>query len=145
MGDGCWAGGRWVAWGFQNRETALRQIENSHFEIKVLDGLANAYFAMAAIIAAGTKGVVDKEKLIWGDCQGDPAALSVEEREKLGVKEMFPLDLEAALGELEADDVMVELMGKEMVGRYVAVKKAEMDLLGGMKVEERKEWIIERY
>jgi len=36
-------------------------------------------------------------------------------------------------------------MGREMVGRYVAVKKAEMDLLGGMKVEERKEWIIERY
>jgi glutamine synthetase len=145
MGDGCWAGGRWVAWGFQNRETALRQIENSHFEIKVLDGLANAYFAMAAIIAAGTKGVVDKEKLVWGDCQVDPAALSEEEREKLGVKEMFPLDLEAALGELEADEVMVKLMGREMVGRYVAVKKAEMDLLGGMKVEERKEWIIERY
>jgi glutamine synthetase len=145
MADGCWAGGRWVTWGFQNRETALRQIENSHFEIKVLDGLANAYFAMAAIIAAGTKGVIDKEDMVWGNCQADPAQLSEEERDKLGIKEMFPKDLEAALGELEADEVMGELLGKEVVARYVAVKKAEMDLLGGMKAEDRREWIIERY
>ncbi|MBV36912.1 MAG: hypothetical protein CMP47_15900 [Rickettsiales bacterium] len=52
MADGCWAGGRWVAWGTQNRETALRKVEGSHFEIKVLDGLANVYLAMAAIVAA---------------------------------------------------------------------------------------------
>ena len=32
-----------------------------------------------------------------------------------------------------------------MVDRYIAVKKAEMDMLSAMEVEERKEWIMERY
>jgi glutamine synthetase/predicted TIM-barrel fold metal-dependent hydrolase len=31
LGDGLWAGGSWVAWGTQNRETALRKIEDSHW------------------------------------------------------------------------------------------------------------------
>ncbi len=39
--DGCWAGGRWVGWGTQNRETPLRKIEDSHWELKMFDGLAN--------------------------------------------------------------------------------------------------------
>jgi glutamine synthetase len=145
MADGCWAGGRWVAWGTQNRETALRKIEGSHFEVKVIDGLANAYLALAAIIAAGTQGATDKLELTLGDCLKDPAQLSEEERKTLGVKDMLPKDLEAALQALENDKELTELMGEEVVERYVLVKKAEMDLLNGMRASERKDWIMERY
>lgn len=145
MADGCWAGGRWVAWGTQNRETALRKVKDSHFEVKVLDGLANAYLAIAAILAAGTKGVVDKEVLVWGDVPIDPALLNSEEREKLGVKDMLPKDLREALEMLQKDGELTALLGKEVVERYVGIKRGEMDLLGGMGVEERKEWIMERY
>jgi glutamine synthetase/predicted TIM-barrel fold metal-dependent hydrolase len=35
LSDGVWAGGRWVTWGTQNREAALRKIEDSHWEVRV--------------------------------------------------------------------------------------------------------------
>ncbi len=145
MVDGCWAGGRWVAWGTQNKETALRKISGSHFEFKVLDGLANVYFALAAILAAGALGVKNKEKLTIGDCGKDPGLLTEKEREELGVTEMLPKDLREALRELASDDSLVEVLGKDVVERYAAVKRAEMELLAGMKEDERREWVIQRY
>jgi glutamine synthetase len=143
--DGYWAGGRWVAWGTQNRETALRKVADSHWEFKSLDGLANVYLAIAAILAAGTKGVADKEKMVWGDCLIDPANLSEKEREELGVTQKLPKDVTEAMKALADDDVLIELLGNELVNRYQGIKKAEFELLAGMSVEERREWIIERY
>lgn len=145
VADGCWAGGRWVTWGSQNRETPLRKVAGSHWEIKCLDGLANVYLAMAAIISAGVEGVVAGETLDWKDCEKDPATLSTKERGELGIEEALPASLEEALEELEEDDGLREMLGGEVVARYIAVKKAEADFLNGMKVEERREWIIERY
>jgi glutamine synthetase len=145
MADGCWAGGRWVAWGTQNRETALRKIEGSHFEIKVIDGLANVYLALATIIAAGIQGVKNKLELTLGDCLKDPAHLSEEERKTLGIKDMLPKDLQAALQALEDDKELRELVGEDIVERYIRVKKAEIDILNGMHAGERKHWIMERY
>ncbi|RAL58830.1 hypothetical protein DID88_009140 [Monilinia fructigena] len=49
---GGWAGSTWVTWGTQNRETALRKIDGSHWEVRCLDGLANIYLALAAMIGA---------------------------------------------------------------------------------------------
>jgi glutamine synthetase len=145
MADGCWAGGRWVSWGTQNRETALRKIEDSHFEIKVIDGLANVYLALAAIVAAGTKGVADKLELTLGDCSKDPAQLSDEEKKTLGISEMLPKDLGTALETLEDDGELTDLVGKEVVARYIAVKRAEIQLLDGISASDRKNWIMERY
>ncbi|TVY21756.1 Protein fluG [Lachnellula arida] len=143
--DGFWAGGRWVAWGTQNRETALRKVADSHWEFKSLDGLANIYFAIAAILAAGTQGFVEKEKLVWGDCVADPARLDGDERERLGVTQMLPHDVEGAMRDLADDEVLIGLLGKAFVDRYQEVKKAELELLAGMSADERREWIIERY
>lgn len=55
--DDQWTGGTWVAWGTQNRECPLRRIEDGRWEIRCLDGLANMYFVMSAIIAAGMLGL----------------------------------------------------------------------------------------
>lgn len=145
MVDGCWAGGTWVAWGTQNRETPLRKVDGSHWEIKCLDGLANVYLAMAAILGAGTAGVVHEQKMIWRDCQKDPADLSDSERKELGVESKLPKDLSEALIALKNDQVLVAVLGEEVVARYSNVKIAEMKLLDGMDPHNRKQWIIERY
>jgi glutamine synthetase len=145
VADGCWAGGTWVTWGSQNRETALRKIHGSHWEIKCLDGLANVYLAMAAIIAAGTHGVLHKEKLRWDDCAKDPSQLSPNERKKLGIEKGLPRRLPEAIEALAEDEVLGRMLGKEAVERYIAVKRAEMKLLGTMSDEQRKGWIIDRY
>jgi len=65
-----WAGSEWVAWGTQNRETPIRKICPGHWEVKCLDGLANMYFAMAALLAAGYLGVSANKPLTLKDCPG---------------------------------------------------------------------------
>lgn len=143
--DGTWSGGRWVTWGTQNREAALRKIEGSHWEVKVMDGLANPYLAIAAVLFAGTKGLVDREPLTWGDCEIDPAKLTGNDRRELGVSEMLPGNVEEALAALREDADMVEMMGAELVERYVAMKEFEVGFLGEMGDEERRQWLMERY
>jgi glutamine synthetase len=143
--DSAWAGGRWVAWGTQNRETALRKIEDSHWEVKTLDGLANPYLAMGAILLAGTHGAVAKTELIWRDCEVDPVNLTENDRKELKITEMLPASVEEALSALKEDEQLTEYLGPELVERYAAVKEAELNLLGEMGEEERRQWIMERY
>lgn len=51
------AGCTWVSWGTQNRECPLRRVEDGHWEARCLDGLANMYFVMVGIVAAGMLGL----------------------------------------------------------------------------------------
>lgn len=141
----CWAGGVYAAWGTQNRETALRKIKDSHFEIKTMDGMANMYLAMAAILACGTKGFVEKEKLTIKDCLRDPSLLSDKERAELGIKDKLPSSLQEALGALTNDKDIVKAMGSDLCSRYRQVKHGEMKLFETMKPWELKAWTIERY
>lgn len=143
--DSLWAGGRWVAWGTQNRETALRKVEDSHWEMKCMDGLANPYFSMAAVLFSGINGILNKETLTWGDCEIDPARLTDNDRKEMGVAEMLPLSVEEALDALKGDEELVGFLGEELVERYVAIKEFELDVLGKMSEEEKREWLMERY
>lgn len=145
MVDSAWSGGRWVAWGTQNRQTALRKIEDSHWEVKTLDGMANPYLAMAAFLLAGINGALAKEKLVWGDCEDDPVNLTDNDRKELNITEMLPASIEEAMEALKKDEELTELVGPELVERYIAVKEAELTLLEKMGEEERRQWIMERY
>ncbi|KAI6084636.1 glutamine synthetase/guanido kinase [Hypoxylon rubiginosum] len=144
MQDSLWAGGRWITWGTQNKEAPLRKVEGSHWEIKVIDGLANPYFVVTAILSAGMDGIRREEPLTWGDCQGDPAKLSIEERKALGIETMFPADLREALKAL-GDDTSLEL-DEKFVQRYVDIKYAELKfLLDPLSPEDLRRWVLERY
>ncbi|KAL2758192.1 hypothetical protein ACRALDRAFT_2097384 [Sodiomyces alcalophilus JCM 7366] len=143
--DGAWAGGRWVAWGTQNRETPLRKIQGSHWEVKCIDGLANPYLAMSAVLGAGLLGVQNGERLVWGDCEVDPATLTDNDRAELNVDRMLPPSLEVALGELGRDEALTALLGEELVERYAALKEAEIEFLRTLSHEDRRQWILARY
>ncbi|KAI8959625.1 glutamine synthetase/guanido kinase [Daldinia sp. FL1419] len=143
MVDSYWAGGRWIAWGTQNKELPLRKVEGSHWELKVLDGLANPYFAVAALLTAGTDGVRRKAPLTWKDCAGDPARLTAEERGKLGIDKMFPADLREALKALQDDENLG--LDPKFVQRYIHIKEAELAMLEPMEPRALREWMMERY
>lgn len=146
--DGCWAGGTWVAWGTQNRETPLRAIEGSHWELKSMDGMANPYLALGAVLGAGLLGHAAGEDLLgsWGDCgERAPAEMTAAQRGEVGVAERIPGSLREALDALREDGELGGMMGRELVERYVAVKTAELELLRGMGDEERRTWVMERY
>lgn len=136
---------RWVTWGTQNRETPLRKIEDSHWELKCVDGLANPYLAMAAILLAGASGFIAREELTWRDCEADPGLLTANDRKELNITDMLPASVTDALLALGEDEQMVELLGPELVEKYTAVKEFELETLGDMGEEERRNWIIARY
>ncbi|KAK8008865.1 hypothetical protein PG991_011416 [Apiospora marii] len=144
--DSFWAGGRWVAWGTQNRETPLRKCEGAHWEFKALDGLANPYVAVAALLAAGCEGIARKTSLeTWKDCEPDPARLEPDQRAALGITRELPKDLNQALEFLAADSTLEGLVGREFVQSYVDVKRAELAFLMPMADDERRQWLVERY
>jgi glutamine synthetase len=144
--DGTWSGGTHIGWGTQNRETPLRKVEGSHWEVKCMDGIANPYLALSAIIGAGVRGVVRRRTLTWRDC-GDVAPFELPEagRRALGIVSKIPGSLGEALEALQADGELVEVMGRTLVDRYVAVKEAEIQFLKGMSDPERRTWVMERY
>lgn len=143
--DGAWAGGTWIAWGSQNRETPLRKVKDSHWEFKCLDGIANIYLAIAAVVIAGTSGVKDELALPMKDCTLDPACLGEREREDIGILHRIPKSLTEALDSLENDASLKKLMGRDVVQRYRAIKHVEIKMFEDMTVEEGKTWIIDRY
>lgn len=111
-----------------------------------MDGLANIYLALAAIIGCGLKGIEDGEILQLTDCVSDPARLSSEEREAMGITEKIPGSAGEVLSSLEGDEVVKEeVMGREMVDAYVSVKKGEVEIWEGMEEGTRRDYLIERY
>ncbi|KAF5868224.1 putative glutamine synthetase protein [Botrytis fragariae] len=145
LAAGGWAGSTWVTWGTQNRETALRKIEGSHWELRCMDGLANVYLALAAIIGAGVEGVVSKDKMTWLDCDMNPAKLSQADRDVYNIEDMLPCTLEEALAALKNDQGMYKILGEAVVVTYIAMKQGELELMNSMKDEQRRNWLIERY
>lgn len=68
--SGIWSGSEWVAWGFQNREAPVRKIEPGHWEFKSVDGVANPYLAVAALLAGGLIGLEENLSLAMKECTG---------------------------------------------------------------------------
>ncbi|KAL9581133.1 MAG: hypothetical protein Q9212_004081 [Teloschistes hypoglaucus] len=145
VGDSTWSGGTWLAWGTQNRETPIRYISGSRYEIKCMDGLANPYLALGAILGAGLRGLVDKEPLHHQDCQDDPALMSEDKRKALGITRQIPRSIKEALDCFRESGTLSNVLGDAVFNNYLAVKEVENDMLEGMQIEERRQCLIERY
>ncbi|KAL1968103.1 hypothetical protein VTN77DRAFT_2233 [Rasamsonia byssochlamydoides] len=142
--QGVWAGGEWVTWGTQNRETPIRKISPGHWEMRSLDGLANMYFAVAAVVAAGFLGVSAKLPLTHRECLVDASSLTEEQRSELGITTPIPKTLAQSLAALESDTALQELLGPGFVKNYCSVKRAESEKLAAMEEEKRRRWLVER-
>jgi glutamine synthetase len=144
--DDHWCGGTWVSWGTQNRETPLRRIEDGRWEIRCLDGTANMYIALAAIIAAGLVGLSTGEtEFDHKDLPYNPSRLDEEERAQFGIVKKMPASIEEALDALRTDTELNEAMAHGLVHDFVVMKQSEQKMLGKMPEAERRVWLIERY
>jgi glutamine synthetase len=109
-------------WGWDNRTSFIRvpaeRGRATRVEIRVGDGSANPYLAIAAVLLAGLHGL--REKLpLEAPVSGDAYT------QDLG--EPLPATLEDALAALEADSVLRESIGPEIVDTFLAVKRFEID------------------
>ena len=112
-------------WGLDNRASFIRIPPErggaTRIEIRVGDGTANPYLATAAVLLAGAEGI--REHLtppppVSGDAyRADPDVIGAP----------LPSSLEAALAALEADTLLREGLGKEIVDTFTAMKSFEIE------------------
>ena len=111
-------------WGWDNRGTFIRIPRErgaaTRIEVRVADGAANPYLAIAAVLSAGGHGI--REGLrppppVHGDAYR-------ADREVIG--RALPVTLDAALEALESDKVLCRALGPEIVETFLAVKRFEI-------------------
>jgi glutamine synthetase len=133
----------YATYGGNDRTHMLRVPDAGRVENRCVDGAANPYLAISALIAAGLDGIVRDVD------PGDPCALNLlalteEEAARSGLSAM-PLTLWHALEHLEADSVLRDGLGKtpdgDYLDYYVAVKRDEFQ----SSHREVTNWELDRY
>lgn len=141
--------GAFRAWGFDNREAAVRVPSNfappspTHFELKTVDASANPYLALGAVIWAGLDGI--ERNLDLGDPVAvDPANLTMAEREKCNI-DALPSSLGDAIAHLTSDNLLKNALGSELAKAFIAVRQAEWKAMKDMAIEEEVKILLSRY
>ncbi|KAG6914567.1 hypothetical protein DXG01_016584 [Tephrocybe rancida] len=131
MVDGIWSGGTYVNWGTENREAPIRLTNASspssrNFEVKCVDGTANPYLALAAILGVGFDGIERDVELTVRNCSGPVTAAEMTEdgRKSLGITTRMPLTWTEACDSLKANKLLTEhVLGPELTETYLVVNK----------------------
>ncbi|TYR32051.1 glutamine synthetase [Mesorhizobium microcysteis] len=107
-------------WGYDNRTTAFRVPRSDpvarRVENRVPSSDANPYLALAASLACGLIGIINKEQ-----CEA-PVGTSVNEDEI-----ELPRGLLEAVDLFEGDEPLRDMLGSAFVSTYAAIKKAEFE------------------
>jgi glutamine synthetase len=112
-------------WGWDNRSTLIRIPPErggaTRVEIRVGDGAANPYLAIAAALTAGADGIrrqLEPPPPVAGDAyHADPEIAGPP----------LPADLQTALDALDADPVLREGLGAPIVDTFLTVKRFEVE------------------
>ncbi|WP_211258857.1 glutamine synthetase family protein [Spirillospora albida] len=136
-----WAGA-FACWGLENREAALRLVTGAdgerataaNLEVKCIDGAANPYLALAAVLAAGRAGIA-AEAALPDPVTVDPASIDADERAARGIAAL-PSSLGASVAAFEADAVLRDALGEVVADTVATVRRGEIALLDGASPEE---------
>ena len=122
---------RWSApyrcWGRENREAAVRLITGSsgaNAEVKCVDGSANPYLLVGAVLALGLDGLARGLRLP-PETTVDPATLSDDELAAIGVTRL-PQSLSESFEQFSRCQVLAEAMEPDLFGTVVAVRQTEI-------------------
>lgn len=140
--------GAFDSWGFNNREAAIRVIQEDdgtikHFEFKTADASSNPYLALGAVIAAGLDGI-KKMMELPEPVRKDPATLTPAEKDKIGIKPL-PTTLEEALTTLKEDEVLLNALGVELSQTYIVVKEEELAFIKNLNAKKELELLADKY
>jgi glutamine synthetase len=110
-------------WGWDNRSAFGRVPPErgpaTRLEIRVGDGSANPYLAIAVLLQAGLHGL--REKI------DPPAPVSGDAYRAEDSGDLLPQSLEEALDALQADELLAAAIGPEIVAPFLAMKRFEIE------------------
>ena len=131
--------------GRQNREALLRlcplptlggepPLGAANVEYRAADATANPWLALAALILAGTDGLV-RELPAPPVIDGEVDDLDAAERARLGIADL-PADLPAALAAIEADPAARGWFAADLTATHLSVRRSELAALADATPEE---------
>jgi len=134
--------GAYQFWGVENREAPLRYVPGTAFlgaghanvELKTSDASANPYLALAAVLACGAAGIADGLTLPAA-VQSDPGGWSAQERAQRGIAALPATQAEQEAA-LTSNPRLGELLGTELLGAFLAVRRSDAAAAAGQPVED---------
>lgn len=132
-----------IAWSATNRSPLIRipasRGESTRVELRCPDPAANPYLVLAVCLAAGLEGIRGKIEPP-ADIHENVFYMEEEERERRGI-ESLPLDLEAAVEELEKDEFVKNVLGAHITEKYIKAKRADWNAYRSQVTQ----WEIDEY
>ena len=129
----------YISYGGNNRTQMIRVASGDHIEDRTPDSSCNPYLASVAMLAAGLDGI--DNKLDPGQPNRENMyRMSERDLEDRGI-EVLPATLDDALSELEKDDVILDALGRDFAGYYIAMKRREWNEYHSTVSQ----WEIDRY
>ncbi len=134
-------------WGHDNR-TAFVRVPNerggrARIEVRTADGAAAPHLITAALLLAGLDGIAR------GLTPPEPVVGDAYRLDEAHAGSALPSSLGDALDALEADAVLTQALGTELVATFVAMKRFEVErfqeAVGDLDVEVVTRWEIEEY
>ncbi|HUY12910.1 MAG TPA: type III glutamate--ammonia ligase, partial [Terriglobia bacterium] len=129
----------YVTYGASNRTQMIRIPGPGRIEVRVMDGAANPYLALSALLAAGLDGIanqIDPGPANTGNLYETPE----EELVKRGIA-LLPTTLAEALDAFEQDSVLQSALGAQYAKYYLKVKREEWRQYN----QSVSQWETERY
>lgn len=111
-----------ICYGNNNRSAMVR-VPYGRLEFRLPDSGCNPYLVHAAIIAAGLDGI-ERELDAGAPINENLYTLGLDRMAELGVG-ILPQNLGEAIDALEADSVLTNAIGKEVMGEFVRIKRDE--------------------
>lgn len=132
------AGGEWVSWDIENRFCSIRKIHRAHWEFRFVDGTANNYLTLTAILGVGIAAWAKGQELTVKPMSGRSPKPDLETRRELGIEKPAPRSLKDATDALKEDEAVMAVLGKPLWERYVQYKEKEGQKLGELTLQERR-------
>ena len=131
-------------WGLDNRSAMIRippeRGSGTRLEVRVADGAANPYLMIAAILAAGLDGILNKLEA------PEPVVGMSYENESAPV---LPMSLEEALDALQKDTVLREILQGPIVEVFDVLKRDEIrrykEVVSDPNTRETTDWEVKEY
>ena len=122
-----------VTYSGNNRTHMIRVPDAGRFELRLMDGSANAYLSQAGMLAAGLDGIENERD------PGQPVHLNMyEEGHKIKSAKKLPASLLDALRLLDKSKVMRDAFGAATIDSYIKLKMQEWrDYTGHLSDWER--------
>ena len=134
----------YIAWSKMNRSPLIRipnvlDGEGAKIELRSPDSASNPYLTLAVCLMAGLDGIQNKIEPPKS-VDDNIFAMSEEERAERNIDHL-PSSLWFALGELEQDAFICDVLGAHIAKKYIAAKKEEYARYRG----QVSQWEIEEY